>query len=86
MGTIILSTEVEILLKKIMEEDEVKICQYKKTKHKKPSYNDTLLFILKRQKAIMFYLYEFKKLEGKNKEEQKQIEFLLKQIDGCLCK
>lgn len=84
MGTIILSAEVEILLKKIMEENEAKIKKNIKTKHKKPSYNEALLYILKRQKAIASYIDEFRKLEGKNKEEREQIEHLIKQIDFCL--
>ena len=85
MGTIILSSEVELLLKKVMEDDGAKIKRYiEKTKHKIPSYNETLLYILKRQKAILFYLGEFRKIEGKDKEEHKQIEHLLKQIDLCV--
>jgi hypothetical protein len=84
MGTIILSAEVETLLKKIMEEDETKINHYRKTKHKKPSYNETLLYILKRQKTILFCLDKFRKIEGKNKEEHEQIEYLLKKIDECM--
>ena len=82
MATIILSLEVELLLKKVIEEDEAKIKKYiEKTKHKTPSYNEALLYILKRQKAILFYLGEFRKIKGKNKEEDEQIEHLLKQID-----
>jgi hypothetical protein len=84
MGTIILSTEVDILLKEYMKNNEQKIKNSENTKHKKPSYNETLLFILKKDKVTTYCVNEFKKIEGKNQEERKQIEHLIKQIaDFC---